>query len=136
MADMDENTQLLSGTTKSASTSTVGRRIFCSTNTSKMFRISYCAIGAAVLLFIGVDHQQGNYLKTYLPKSSDVIDTSNSLTPVSDETKGVETSISAPEQVVGSAGSDGGEEVQLDSPVAEFKTTGKRDTLCSIRFLC
>ncbi len=124
MAAMNENTQLLPGMTKSASTST-GRRLFCS-NTSKMFRISYCAIGAAILLFMYVDHhhQQGHYLKNSFPKSSNVADTYNSLTTVSDETKGVEISISAPEQVVVSVGSDDGEKVQLASPIAEFKTTG------------
>ena len=128
MAAMNENTQLLPGTTKSASTSAVGRRLFCSTNTSKMFFISYCAIGATILLFMCVDHhhhQRGYYLKNSLPKSSDVVDTTNSMKPVSDETKIFEISISAPEQVVVSVGSEDGEKVQqLDSPVAEFKTTG------------
>lgn len=103
-----------------------------------MFRISYCAIGAAVLLFIGVDHhqQQGHYLKNSpLPKSSDVVDTTNSLTPVSDETKGVEISISAPEQIVVSVRSDDGEKVQLDPPVAEFKTTGKCAAIC-VPYVC
>ena len=112
---------------------TTGRSHLCSTNTSKMFCIFFIAIGAAGLLFIGGDNQQGHFLKASIRQSSAVTDTIR-LEAASDKTKGLELSTPATEQAVGSVGSNGEEETQLDSAVAEIETTGTSDLCISYVF--
>ena len=145
MAAMNEDTPLLSVGTRSSSLrrspveATTGRSHLCSTNTLKMICILFIAIGAAGLLFIGGDNQQGHFLKASIRQSSAVTDTirlepAAHLSSQHSKTKGVELSTPATEQAVGSVGSNDEEETQLDSAVAEIETTGTSDVCISYIF--
>ncbi|KAK1740048.1 hypothetical protein QTG54_008998 [Skeletonema marinoi] len=147
MAAMNEDTPLLSVGTRSSSLrrspveATTGRSHICSTNTLKMICILFIAIGAAGLLFIGGDNQQGHFLKASIRQSSAVTDTirlepAAHLSSQHSKTKGVELSTPATEQAVGSVGSNDEEETQLDSAVAEIETTAKASPIQrSVRFI-